>query len=88
MKANNKLWNTPNLNTSNQSGFSSLPEGFREYFFGNFHLKGYNAFYWSATKADSLNAWIRSLSCSNGLATRSYADIRSGFSIRCLKDDE
>jgi len=80
-------WNSPNTESTNESGFSVLPGGYRNND-GSFNNIKNNAFYWSATENDNNNAWIRNLT--------KYLDYRDvyrfdnfksvGTSIRCLKD--
>lgn len=80
-------WKTSNESASNDSGFTSLPSGFRLYN-GNFDEIGINAPWWTSTEKDSQFAYpyaviggtdIHRLK-SNGFSKN------VGFPVRCLKD--
>jgi len=78
-------WIAPNEGATNESGFSGLPGGYRNYD-GNFSTIGYSGFWWSSTEYSSNYAWSRSLGYDN---TDVYLDNNSkgfGFSVRCLRD--
>jgi uncharacterized protein (TIGR02145 family) len=77
------------LNTAatNESDFSALPGGYR-FSDGSFRDISRNAFFWSATEYDPINAWLRYLSYDNGNVYR-YVNINFklfGASVRCLRD--
>jgi uncharacterized protein (TIGR02145 family) len=80
-------WNSPNTGATNESGFSALPGGFRN-FVGSFDNISYLAFFWSATEIDYDFAWIRYLNYNDGDVFRdldiSYKWL--GASVRCLRD--
>ena len=83
-------WNSPNTDATNESGFSVLPGGYRNYV-GSFYDVRLNAFFWSATEFDSGLAWYRLLYNGIGSVYRYYALIgynyeSSGASVRCLRD--
>ena len=81
MKANfGDSWGGTNL-----SGFSGLPGGYR-YLNGGFYFAGIDGFWWSSSPLGS-SAWFRTLG-SNELVFRSNASLRSGFSVRCVRDAE
>jgi uncharacterized protein (TIGR02145 family) len=77
--------------TTNSSGFSALPGGFRiGESFGNIR---FNAYFWSATEIDNdlTSAWFRYLYYYNGYVGRGNSDYVSddksvGASVRCLRD--
>jgi len=72
-------------NGTNESGFSGLPGGFRNYN-GSFYFIGKNGFWWSSTEYNSFNAWYRYLYYFDGDVTRSYNFKVEGLSVRCLRD--
>jgi len=78
-----------NVNGDNSSGFNGLPGG-RRGTAGQFDYITYDAFFWSATERDSINAWLRHLYCYYGdLNWDIYMNIYSksdGASVRCLMD--
>jgi uncharacterized protein (TIGR02145 family) len=80
------LWNTPNTDATNSSGFSGLPGGCRDYN-GTFFVIGYNAYWWSSSEFNNSNVWYNFLDYYNGNAYR-YNDSSKtyGFSVRCLRD--
>lgn len=49
-------WASPNIGATNESGFSSSPGGYRHYG-GSFGNMGSFAYFWSATKSSSDDAW-------------------------------
>lgn len=78
-------WNTPNLDATNESGFTGLSGGAR-FDDGFFSSEGFYGFWWSASEYVPGSAWYRSLYFnSGGVGVYNY-DVRSGFSIRCLRD--
>ncbi len=73
-----------NVFSTNESGFSGLPGGF---LYGEdlaFKYKGYNSYWWSATKSSDACVWYRYVS--SGTYLKHDAKLRSGFSARCIKD--
>lgn len=79
-------WNNDG-NGTNISGFSALPGGYRYGYNGAFSNIGGNGFWWSATQSGSLYAWQRELSYGTSEVTRSSSIRRSGFSVRCVRDE-
>jgi len=73
------------LSRNNRSGFSALPAGFRSHL-GDFSSSGDIGICWTATKDVKSYAYSRYLSsdCSNLIWD--YHDMRSGFSVRLVKD--
>ena len=85
MKSTSSLWNSPNTEADNMSGFNALPGGFRaEDFRGSFKSIGSYAYFWSATDNGSLDAWYRSLYNANSLVGRTSGRKFIGSSVRCL----
>jgi len=78
-------WSSPNTGATNESGFTALPGGYRNYtgYYLNMGLYGY---FWSATETYSTNAWYRRLNYSYSDVTRDYFSKRAGFSVRCVRD--
>jgi uncharacterized protein (TIGR02145 family) len=79
------LWNTPNSEATNSSGFEGLPGGYRNYN-GTFTNIGSNGDWWSSSETSTAGAWNRYLYCNNGGAVRGYSIKTEGFSVRCIKD--
>jgi uncharacterized protein (TIGR02145 family) len=79
------LWQSPNADATNSSGFTGLPGGDR-YLDGTWSLRGYYGFWWSASEYDTPSpyAWTRDLYYEHGVANRNYYHKMHGFSVRCL----
>jgi len=79
-------WVSPNTGATNESGFSALPGGARNYF-GHFVSMGYRAFFWSSTEDDdSYYAWVRDLNYDRSGVDRGGGSKQNGFSVRCVRD--
>jgi uncharacterized protein (TIGR02145 family) len=86
MKSTGTLyWNSPNTGATNESGFSGLPDGFRD-FNGGFLQIGEYGYWWSSTEGGAEGAWGRYLDVYNGNVNRSSSGKEKGLSVRCLKD--
>ena len=87
-------WDNDN-NGTNSSGFSGLPGGFRNYYYGDYVNSGFSGSWWSSSAYDSF-AWHRRLNAEydgaidNSVSRLLYGDMdqKYGFSIRCIKDTE
>lgn len=82
-------WDSENVGATNESGFTSLPSGFRDQYYGDFSGYSYNAFYWSSTEDTQTHSWYRYLNNQLTNVGRFSWDIgnkNSGFSIRLIKD--
>ena len=80
-----QYWQSPNIDATNESGFSGLPGGLRG-LNGTFNLIGSYGGWWSSTEDDTVLAWNRNLIIDIGSASRNYAGKSSGLSVRCIKD--
>jgi uncharacterized protein (TIGR02145 family) len=82
-------WNSPNTGATNESGFTGLPAGGRDYYFGgggSFYSLGHAGFFWSSSQDGTYYAWYRYLDYGHASVGRYTNDKGSGFSVRCLKD--
>ena len=77
-------WNLSNVAPTNESGFSTLPGGYRVND-GSFNNINLNAFFWSATELDKNDAWHRYLNYNNNVFVN-YFNKSFGASVRCLRD--
>ena len=92
IQAGDGLWQEPNIEATNDSGFTGLPGGYRIHF-GQFWGGGTGR-WWSFSEYSSAdyrsNAWNRNLYHFDGNASRYGDDEVSfkgcGFSVRCLRD--
>jgi uncharacterized protein (TIGR02145 family) len=85
MKSVSALWNSPNADATNNSGFSGLPGGYR-YNNGYFYDIGDVGFWWSSTEYGSEIAWSRQLSHATPNVYPMELSKLSGLSVRCLRD--
>ena len=78
-------WVSPNQDATNSSGFTGLPGGVREPYFGAI---GYGGYWWSSSEISELNTkvWTRLLAYYNGWVYISNGRKTIGFSVRCLRD--
>ena len=77
-------WNLSNVAPTNESGFSTLPGGYRVND-GSFNNINLNAFFWSATELDKNDAWHRYLNYNDNVFVN-YFNKSFGASVRCIKD--
>ena len=85
MKSTDTLWISPNVNATNESGFTGLPGG-GQFSFGGFDGIGSGAVWWTSTEFNALRAWYMNIVNFNGDAGLSNVDKNSGFSVRCIID--
>ena len=78
-------WASPNRYATNESGYTGLPAGSRGYS-GAFDDINYYGYWWSASDANSSDAFLRLLGYGDGDLSRHYSNKRNGFSVRCLRD--
>ncbi len=83
-------WSSPNLNATNETGFSGLPNGKISYIGSGFGVeRGGAGYYWTSTKVGTSNydpAYYRVLSSPNSKCLRDFDYTGSGFAVRCVKD--
>ncbi|MFH1121470.1 MAG: FISUMP domain-containing protein [Bacteroidota bacterium] len=78
-------WREPNADATNESGFSALPGGHREYG-GSFDYINWGGGWWCSTEENSNDAWIRYMDYGAFDTWRALEDKRYGRSVRCVKD--
>jgi uncharacterized protein (TIGR02145 family) len=79
-------WKAANTGATNTSGFSGLPAGYRD-FNGLFKDIANKALFWSATVANTGDAWLRELNySSDNVISFDWYQIL-GYSVRCIKDE-
>ncbi|NQT27681.1 hypothetical protein HQ585_20160 [candidate division KSB1 bacterium] len=81
-------WRSPNNGATNESGFSALPGGDRDFENGRSYSLGINAWFWSFTSNRS-NLSMQQLDVADSriISSGTY-DEHFGFSIRLVKDTE
>ncbi len=87
IEASTGLWFTPNTSATNQSGFTALPGGNRDYN-ASFGYLGHDAYFWSSTENGTDYTWLRSLFYNSAYVVRGFGSNNHGFSSRCVKDLE
>ena len=77
-----------NTGATNESGFSALHGGYRdyEYDFTRFHFYGSCCFWWSSTEHSISDAYSQNLYFNSDFIKRDIYNKKNGFSIRCVKD--
>jgi len=86
--ASGGLWDSPNSDATNSSGFSGLPGGYR-LVSGNYSSPGLDGAWWTSTQFNnnSFNAaWFRQLRNINGALNEVPYQNQIGLSIRCVRD--
>jgi uncharacterized protein (TIGR02145 family) len=78
-------WNTPNIGASNETEFTALPGGYRNYS-GMFEMMGGYGSWWSTDEYQTDYAWLRSIGYDFGTVYRNNDDKSVGVSVRCVKD--
>ena len=80
-------WANSLYNGTNELDFTALPAGTRlsNGAFPTF-VNSY-AVWWSATTYDETRAWNRGLYFTSSNVFKGYENLRSGFSVRCIKDN-
>lgn len=79
------IWNAPNTGATNESGFTALPGGYREYN-GVFSNIGYHSYWWSATEDSGSSARYYLVTYDSSTIITSVRVMILGLSIRCLRD--
>jgi uncharacterized protein (TIGR02145 family) len=85
MKSMSGLWPSPNTGTTNSSGFSALPGGYR-FANGAFGYIGFYTYFWSSSESSGTNAFNRGLYDTFSRIARIYDYKNYGFSARCTQD--
>ncbi len=78
-------WLDPNIDATNESGFTALPGGYRAPD-GIFYLVGSFGEFWTSSENSLDDAWFRSLGYNVGTLGRGYDSKKAGYSIRCIRD--
>lgn len=79
-------WNSPNTDALNDSKFSALPGGSRDYYTGSFGSLGRSCYWWSSTENYAANAWCRLLEYGGSGVGRVNNNKSIGCSVRCVRD--
>ena len=79
-------WLVPNLGATNETGWTGLPGGIRDAFYGGSTGKGSYGNFWSANEDDPGNADYIQLSNTDGDILTDQLPFRYGMSVRFIKD--
>ena len=78
-------WDSPNVDATNETGFTGLPGGARQD--GGFMFLGISGSWWTSTEYNSSWAFERGLNYNSGsVFWVSFNPKTNGYSVRCLKD--
>jgi len=78
-------WKSPNVDATNETGFTALPGGCR-YFNGSFYGLTVSGYWWSASDSDTYKAWYRDIGYYYSYICRDIFPKRNGLSVRCVRD--
>jgi uncharacterized protein (TIGR02145 family) len=78
-------WLDPNYGSTNESGFTALPAGYRT-FYGESEDAGFSGSWWSSTVFNTSDVWMQGMFYSSGITYRDHYAKVNGFSVRCVKD--
>jgi len=85
LQAGTGLWQYPNTDATNTSGFTALPGG-NSYTVSTFGNIGFGGNWWSLSSLDTIYAWDYYLDFDVSDIVRNYEGKRNGFSVRCVRD--
>lgn len=78
-------WVNTSISVTNESGFSALPGGYRDYSGPSFDIGDWG-YWWSSTEYTTGQAWNRIMYSGYLSVLRSDNNRNIGYSVRCLKD--
>ncbi|MDD4032736.1 MAG: FISUMP domain-containing protein [Bacteroidales bacterium] len=77
-------WDSPNEDSTNESGFTALPGGYRNP--SGFYMIGSRGRWWGSTENGTDSACSRSLDMGRNDVSRGFEDKDNGLSVRCVRD--
>jgi uncharacterized protein (TIGR02145 family) len=81
------FWNTPNTGATNQTGFTALASGYRNYSSTQtFYQLGYATNFWTSTEVWAEPAYYFTLSFNSSQTLLNWYSKRMGNAVRCLKN--
>jgi len=72
--------------SANYPGFGMIMAGYRPYGDGAFDDINDDAYFWTSTSYDKVDAWKRTFDDNRKEVGRGFDSKRKGFSVRCVKD--
>ena len=85
-EAGTNHWKAPNTGSTNETGFTALPGGYRRRYAQEFNFLGEYACFWTSTERNEIKAWYRHLYSDSAGICRTNNLKNYGFSVRCVKD--
>ncbi|MCX6306487.1 MAG: hypothetical protein NT040_16105 [Bacteroidetes bacterium] len=85
IEAGSGLWFAPNAGATNESGFSAIPGGYRNYD-ATFNTMGSQGVWWSSNEISTTRAWGWAISSDFTFFAHDNDNKPHGFSVRCLKN--
>lgn len=85
IEAGTGLWVDPNIDATNETGFTALPGGV-SYYYGTFYGIGGSGHWWSATERGAATAWFRGMYNGYSDIGGDYSLKELGISVRCVRD--
>ena len=79
-------WNYPNVGATNETGFTAIPGGTRNYYSGDYRIMGNTGIFWSSTAYNNDIAWTLSLYWDSSDTYRMSLNKPYGLSLRCIMD--
>lgn len=79
-------WVNTSADVTNESGFSALPGGYRDYSGPSFDIRDWG-YWWTSTEYNSGQAWNRIMYSGYISVLRSDNTKNIGYSVRCVKDN-
>jgi len=84
-EAGTEHWNPPNDDATNESGFTGLPGGYRDYYCYFLYIR-VHAYFWTSTEWNINSGWGRGLDGYGPGFLRFHPNKAFGNSVRCIKD--
>jgi uncharacterized protein (TIGR02145 family) len=86
------IWKNSSTGGDNSSGFTAFPGGYRNGVYGTYEQMNIQTYWWSATESELIvidvkSAWFRVVGYNYTALSRTTINERSGFSLRCIKDN-
>jgi uncharacterized protein (TIGR02145 family) len=79
-------WSKPNIQATNETGFTALPGGERNYYFNFRNYKKYG-FWWCSSESDPESGFSIIMYYQTGATAMDFFLKTNGLSVRCIKDD-
>lgn len=80
----NEYWSKPNLEATNYSGFSAIPEGYINDK-GDLTNQGKYGYWWTSEEFDKDVAWGREIGYNHSYIFKGKATKKDGLSVRCMR---